>query len=107
MKTVMIIDKFDGTEITKLVGKIIDLELIQKDRQRVFDQVGALDNQITELKAKRARLLVETGMDGSAPDIGRINERLHNLRRCRSVFNAQREHFDFMLQYLRTKENRP
>lgn len=82
---------------------ILDMEMIQKDRQRVFDQVRALDVQAADLKAERARLLIETGMDGSGPEIGRINERLHNTRRCRTVFNGQREHFDFMLQYLAEK----
>ena len=82
---------------------ILDMDMIRKDRQRVFDQVRALDVQTADLKAERAMLLIKTGMDGSGPEIGKINERLHNMRRCRTVFNAQREHFDFMLQYLAEK----
>lgn len=116
MKEIMIIKRLKGS-ITAydLIGEavaVIDLDLIQKERQHVFDQVSALDNQIIKLKAERAKLLIETEMSGSAPEVGRINERLHNLRRCRSVFNGQREHFDFMLHYLRDlteaaqKENR-
>ena len=96
----------DVRMIGELIGDnsiILDMEMIQKDRQRVFDQVRALDLQITKLKEERARLLIKTGMDGSGPEIGGINEKLHNMRRCRTVFNGQREHFDFMLQYLAEK----
>ena len=82
---------------------ILDMDMIRKDRQRVFDQVRALDVQTADLKAERAMLLIKTGMDGSGTEIGKINERLHNMRRCWTVFNAQREHFDFMLQYLAEK----
>ena len=97
----------DVRMIGELIGDnsiILDTEMIQKDRQRVFDQVRALDVQTADLKAERAMLLIKTGMDGSGPEIGKINERLHNMRRCWTVFNAQREHFDFMLQYLAEKK---
>ena len=82
---------------------ILDMEMIRKDRQRVYDQVAALYIQMRELKEERARLLILPGMDHSRPEVRRISERLNNAKHCLNAFKAQRKFFDFMLQYISEK----
>ncbi len=81
------------------------LKKAKTEREKAFNQVMELDTQTAALKAKRAEILINNDMDGNTPELMKVNEKLHNLRRCRSVVNGQREKLDFMIQYLETEGN--
>ena len=73
---------------------------IRRDREKLFSAVGDIDRRTVRLKTRRAEILVQNNLDGNDPELMKVNEKLHNARRCRSVMNAQREHLDFMAAYL-------
>lgn len=82
------------------------LDNARAERDYLIHQVADLGVEIGELKSQRAKILAESGLDGNSLEVMRLNEKLHNARRVLSVWNRQRENFDFLLSYLAEYDRR-